>query len=249
MVHLLPLPGSHRWAGSMTAVLDRARADAHALASGGVGALLVENFGDSPFFAGPVPPETVAALTAAVVAVAEAAELPIGVNVLRNDAAAALGIAAATGCAFIRVNIHTGGMHTDQGWIEGGAASSLRLRERLDPRVAILADVMVKHAVPPAGLDLITAARESWVRGWADALVVSGAGTGEPAALADVGRIRRVLPDAPILVGSGVVADTVREVLEEADGVIVGSDLRVDGLAGQPVDPARVRRLVAAARG
>jgi uncharacterized protein len=250
MVHVLPLPGSPRWTGSMADVLDRARADAAALADGGVDAVLVENYGDSPFLSGPVPAETVAALTAAVVAVAEVAgraDLPVGVNVLRNDAAAALAIATATGASFIRVNVHTGGMLTDQGWIEGDAAGTLRLRQRLGSPVAILADVMVKHAVAPPGLDLTTAAREAWERGWADALIVSGAATGEPTDLEDVRRLRGLLPGARILVGSGVRAETVGAALREADGVIVGSALQVDGVAGRPVDPARVRRLVEAA--
>lgn len=251
MVHVLPLPGSPGWAGSMEAIVERARTDARVLVDGGVDAILVENYGDSPFFAGRVPAETVAGLTAAVgavVAVARAAGLPVGVNVLRNDASSALAIAAAAGCSFIRVNVHTGGMYTDQGWIEGDAARTLRLRERLDPRVAILADVMVKHAVPPAGLDLETAAKDAWERGRADALIVSGAGTGEPTDLEDVGHVRRRLPGATVLVGSGVRAETIRAALEAAAGVIVGSALQAEGVAGRPVDPARVARLVEAAR-
>ncbi len=254
MVHLLPLPGAHRWAGAMDPVLERARADASALADGGVDAILVENFGDSPFHPGAVPAHTVAAMTAAVTAVAAVAAaagesgLPVGVNVLRNDAAAALAVATAAGCAFIRVNIHTGGMYTDQGWIQGDAATTLRLRERLDPGVAILADVMVKHATPPAGTELGRAAGEAWERGWADGLIVSGTGTGEPTPFQDVRLVRETVPDAPVYFGSGVDASTIGVALGLAHGVIVGSALQEEGRAGGRVDPERVRRLVAAAR-
>ena len=248
MVHLAPLPGSPGWAGSMGAVLERARADARSLAEGGVDAVLVENYGDLPFLKGRLPPETVASLTAAVLAVGAEVSLPVGVNALRNDAEAALGIAAATGGAFIRVNVHAGGMYTDQGWIEGRAAASLRLRERVAPAVAILADVRVKHAVPPPGLDLVTAARDAWERGLADGLIVSGAGTGEPTPMEDVTVIRDRLPDAPLYVGSGITPETVGPALEIADGVIVGSALQRRG-AGTGVEVERVRRLVAAARG
>jgi uncharacterized protein len=248
MVHLLPLPGSHRWAGSMDRVIERATADADALVAGGVDAILVENYGDAPFFPRDVPPETVASVTAAVAAIAARTALPLGINVLRNDAAAALAIAAATGGTFMRVNVHTGGMYTDQGWLEGEAAATLRLRERLAPGVAILADVLVKHATPPPGAELVRAARDAWERGWADALVVSGPGTGEAADIEDVRRIKRALPDALVLVASGIQPETIRATLREADGVIVGSALEVDGVAGRPVDPERVRRLVTAAR-
>ena len=249
MVHLPPLPGSPRWAGSMAAILDRARADATALAEGGVDAVLVENFGDAPFHRDRLPPETVAALAVAAAAVAAELSLPLGINALRNDAAAALAVAAAVGASFIRVNVHTGAMVTDQGWIDGRADRTLRERERIAPDVAILADVLVKHATPPAGLTLARAARDAWERGLADGLIVSGAGTGEATPLADVERVRRTLPEATLLVGSGVTAETAGALLEAADGAIVGSALERDGVAGGPVDPARVRALVAAIRG
>ena len=231
----------------MSGLLDRVRADAVALAEGGVDALIVENFGDAPFYPGPVPAATVAALTMAASAVAREVPLPLGINVLRNDAASALGIAAAVGAAFIRVNVHTGAMVTDQGWMEGRAHETLRERERLAPEVAILADVLVKHASPPAGVTLERAARDAWERGLADGLIVSGSGTGEPTALSDVEEVRRVLPDAPVFVGSGVGEASVEAALAVAGGVIVGTALERGGVPGAPVEVERVRRLVRAA--
>lgn len=245
MIHLPPLPGAPRWGGSMAAVRDSATADARALQEGGVDALLVENYGDSPFHK-TVGPETVAALTAAVLAVRDVADLPVGVNVLRNDAAAALAVAAATGARFIRVNVHTGGMYTDQGWIEGHAAETVRLRDRIAPDVAILADVLVKHATPPAGLTLEAAVRDAAERGQADAVIVSGPATGAATSGRDVGTAVATT-DVPVLVGSGVTAATIAATLDMAAGVIVGSALMRDGRAGGPVDEDRVRRLVEAA--
>lgn len=247
MVHLMPLPGAPRHHEGMEAVLQRAIADARALATGGVDALIVENFGDAPFHPHSLPPESIAALTVAVSAIRGAVAVPVGVNALRNDAAAALAICAATGATFIRVNVHTGAMVTDQGWIEGRAHETLRSRERLAPDVAILADVMVKHAVPPPGLTVDRAARDSWDRGLADGLVLSGPGTGEPMAAEELAVVRRAVPEAPVFIGSGVTAGTVAGLLREARGVIVGSALERDGVAGGPVDVERVRRVVAAA--
>lgn len=246
MIHLPPLPGAPEWGGDMGMVLDRARKDAEALHAGGVDAMLVENYNDSPFHKA-VGPETVAAMTAAAQVVHRSTDKPVGVNVLRNDAAAALAVAAATGAAFIRVNIHTGGMFTDQGWIEGRAADTLRLRQRLAPTVAILVDVMVKHASPPPGLTIEQAARDAAERGRADALIVSGAATGSPASLEDVRVVSAAVPELPILVGSGVSAETVVSTLERADGVIAGSALMKDGRPGGPAVLERVRRLVDAA--
>ena len=249
MVHLLPLPGAPRWGGNFEAVRRRALDDALALADGGMDAVLVENYLDAPFFPDRVPPETVAAMAVLCAEVVRAVDIPVGVNVLRNDAEAALAVAAASGARFVRVNVHTGAMLTDQGWISGRAHETLRLRARLCPGVAILADVMVKHAVPPAGLETADAARDAWHRGLADALIVSGAATGAPADPARIDAVRRAVPEAPVWLGSGLTPETAAELLPRVQGAIVGSALARGGVAGAGIDPARVRALVAAARG
>lgn len=245
MVHLLPLPGSPRWSGTMHRVLDQALADTDALVSGGMDGVLVENFLDAPFFAESVPPDTVAAMATVIASIVRASPVPVGVNVLRNDARSALGIAVATGASFIRVNVHTGVMWTDQGVIQGRAAETLRRRAASGADVAILADVLVKHATPPPGLTADRAASDTWFRGLADALVVTGSGTGQPADLAELAPVRRGAPAAPILVGSGVTPENVAATLAVADGAIVGTCLAREGRAGSGVDPAAVRALVA----
>lgn len=246
MIHLLPLPGAPRWGGSMQAVLDRAVSDAHALTEAGFDGLMVENYADIPFFPGRVPPETVSGITAAVLAVRAVSPLPVGVNVLRNDALAAIAIAAVTGAAFVRVNVHVGSMWTDQGLIEGTAADTLRRRAELGAEVSILADVHVKHATPPAGSDLAAAASDAWHRGLADALIVSGTGTGVAGSAEDFDAVRRAVPDAPILAGSWVSDHDVADVLGRADGAIVGSSVMFGGLAGSGIDGIRARSFTAA---
>lgn len=246
MVHLLPLPGAPRWGGSMAEVVRRAVADAEALTRGGMDGVLVENFLDAPFYADGVAAETVAAMARVVVELVDACAVPVGVNVLRNDARAALGIAVACDASFIRVNVHTGLMWTDQGEIEGRAADTLRVRRALGADVAILADVHVKHATPPPGERLEAAAADAWHRGLADALVVSGEATGRATATEDVRRVREGAPDAPVFVGSGVTPDTVAGLLRVADGAIVGTAVSRQGRAGSGVDVERVRALVAA---
>jgi membrane complex biogenesis BtpA family protein len=232
----------------MDEVLERAAADAEALDGAGFDAVVVENFGDVPFHPGPVPPETVAAMTLAVDAVRAVMDRPAGVNVLRNDAASALGIAAATGACFVRVNVHVGSMWTDQGLVQGRAAETLRRRSGLAPGVAILADVHVKHAVPPAGADLGSSARDAWHRGLADALLVTGASTGAGTRPEDVALVRAAVPEAPVVVASGVTPENAKQVLSVADGVIVGSALMHDGRAGAGIDPERARAFVERAR-
>src|SRR5690242_6799531 len=113
VVHLLPLPGSPRWQGNLEKVIRNAVRDAGAYERGGAHAVFVENFGDVPFTKGSVGPETVAAMAAAGMAVRHAVKIPLGFNVLRNDARTALALAAVCGGAFVRINVHTGAMLTD----------------------------------------------------------------------------------------------------------------------------------------
>jgi membrane complex biogenesis BtpA family protein len=250
MVHLAPLPGSPRWDGSMERATARALADAHALVTGGVDALLVENWGDAPFTAGRVEPPTVAAMAVIASAVRAAfPSVPLGINVLKSDARSALAIACAAGARFIRVNVHFGAVVADQGIVQTDAYHALRDRRLLDANIAIFADVQVKHAVPLAPVELEQEARDLVHRGLADALVVSGKATGEATAIADLKRVRSAVPTTPVLVGSGVTPDTVAELFSVADAAIVGTFVKRDGNVDNPVDPDRVRRLVAAARG
>jgi membrane complex biogenesis BtpA family protein len=249
MVHLGPLPGAPRFAGDLERILAAALADAGTLAEAGFDALLVENLGDAPFFADDVPKATVAALARAVTEVRRAVALPVGVNVLRNDARAALAVAAATGATFIRVNVLAWAAYTDQGPIIGRAAEVTRLRAALGGSIRILADVFVKHATPPLGLTLEQAAADAWERAGADGLIVTGPATGRPTPLDDLQRVKAAAPDAPVYAGSGVTVESIAGLLQVADGVIVGTALKHGGVITAPVDPTRAQALVNAARG
>ena len=248
VVHLQPLPGSPRWGGDLEEVVRRAVADARAYERGGAHALCIENFGDVPFTKGSVGPETVAAMAAAGRAIRAEVELPLGFNVLRNDARAALALCAACGGTFIRVNVHTGAMLTDQGLIEGEAHATLRYRRQLCPAVRIFADVHVKHAVTLGAWSLSASARDAVQRGLADALIVSGAGTGLETEVADLEQARAACPATKLLVGSGVSLKNLRQYLRLADGFIVGTSLKIGGKISNPVDVRRVAALVRAMR-
>ena len=246
MVHLGPLPGSPGFTGDLDAVVASAVSDAEVLTEAGFDGVMIENFGDAPFFADDAPKVTIAALTSAVNAVYDATRIPTGVNVLRNDGLGALAVAAATPASFVRINVLSGTMYTDQGPIIGQAAEVARMRAAICPDVAVMADVFVKHATPPAGLTLTDATNDLVERGGADAIVVSGAGTGKAA---DVDQLATVteLSDLPVYLGSGVGIDNVGEMLAIAHGAIVGTSVKVDGVPTNPVDPDAAAAFIAAA--
>jgi uncharacterized protein len=250
VIHLPPLPGSARGpsARDMNGILESVRRDAAAWVSGGANALIVENFGDVPFRKGAVGPETVAAMTLAVSLASAESGLPVGVNVLRNDVEAAVAIAAHAGGRFVRANVYAGAAVTDQGLIEGRADAVQALIRRLGTPVSVWADVDVKHAAALSSRPIGDLAEDAVTRGLAGAVIVSGAGTGHPTNAADLRAVRAALPGTPLYVGSGATATTLSSLLEIADGAIVGTAAKVDGIVGNPVDLERVRALVSAAR-
>jgi membrane complex biogenesis BtpA family protein len=247
MIHLPALPGSPQAELSMRDCIDRALRDADALQAGGVDGIIVENFFDAPFRSGRVDPHTVAAMTCVCAKVREQVSCRIGVNVLRNDALSALGIAVAAEADFIRVNIHSGAMLTDQGIIQGEADDTLRLRRNLNAgHVQVFADVLVKHAVSLGPLTIDEAVRDATERGLADAIVVTGVATGQATLAKDVSRAVAAAGKVPVYVGSGASAENVIDIVGSAHGVIVGSWLKIDGEVRNPVDEQRVHRLRAA---
>jgi hypothetical protein len=205
--------------------------------------LIVENFGDAPFARGSVESETVAAMALCIASVRTACDLPLGVNVLRNDARSALGLCLATGASFLRVNVLAGAAVTDQGIVEGAAYELLRARARLAPGVAILADAHVKHATQLSSESLAEACEELVGRSLADAVVVSGRATGKAPAPAEVAEAARGAAGAPVLLGSGVTLENAASLCRAARGAIVGSALKQGGDLSAPVDAARVRAL------
>ncbi len=248
VVHLLPLPTSARWGGSLQVVIDRAEQEATALAAGGVDGIIVENFFDAPFVKDHVDPATVSTMTVVVQRLKSIVNLPIGINVLRNDAHSAMAIAASTGAQFIRVNILTGVMATDQGIIEGKANELLRYRRELGYDIKIFADALVKHAYPLGQVDAATVVQETIERGLADAVILSGWVTGDPPTVQDLATARAAAQGTPVLIGSGATWENITALMKNADGVIVSSSLKRHGKINQPIDPNRVSQFVEMSR-
>ena len=252
MVHCWPLPGAPGYTGyGMHTIIEHALRDAHALAEGGCDGIIVENMWDIPFRAGPhIQPESIAAQSVVAAAIKREIDLPMGINLVHNGGVALLGIALASGADFIRVCMFTGAGVWDAGeWDEGCAADLMRRRKELHAEhIKLFADVDKKHSVRFPGIDLAT--HIEWTRFFgADALIVSGRMTGDAPDLAKVREAKRLAGDRPILLGSGTDERNIAAFMDIADGAIVGSSIKENGVCEQPVSLERVQRFVRAARG
>lgn len=246
MVHVGPLPGSPLHDGDLDAVVHRAVNDARALKETGFNALIVENMHDRPYVNAPHPPETVAAMTRIVLAVRDAiGDMPMGVQVLSRGECEALAIASICGGSFIRCENFVYAHIADEGLMADAAAGPLlRRRKALGAgHVRILADVRKKHASHAITSDLsIADAVRAAEFAMADAVIITGAFTGDAPAVEDL-RDARAATSLPVLAGSGVTGQNVEALLDAADAVIVGSWIKQGGDWRNAVDPARCATL------
>ncbi len=247
MLHLRPLPGTPR-AEPISVVRERMLEDLDALVKGGVDGLILENYGDAPYFPGRVPPQTASYLTRLAMEVRGLTALPLGINVLRSDGISALAVAAAVGAEFIRVNVYTGVRVSGEGLIQGSAHEIQRYRQELGVDVKVFADVDVKHSTGLGPVDLTDEITETILRGRADAVIVSGKATGSDTDLEDLRRAKESAGLTPVLAGSGVTVESVADTLRWADGAIVGTGFKVGGVTDNAVDVETVRALMDAGR-
>ncbi|KXB03826.1 photosystem I assembly BtpA [candidate division MSBL1 archaeon SCGC-AAA261G05] len=245
MIHLLPMPGAPGCDHDVDLILEKALEDAEKLEDGGVDGLIVENMWDIPYFVGSdIPPETIAIQSVAARKVVEKVDIPVGANVIHNAGRGDLAVALASGAKFMRICLFTGAQVWDTGEFDHGVAAELtRLRRYFNAEdIRIFADIDKKHAKVFPGIDLRTHA--IWSEYYlADALIVTGEMTGRPPKIDDVKTVKEAT-NRPVLMGSGMDKDNVSEFLKYADGAIVGTSLKEDGVTENPVDLGRVKEFM-----
>lgn len=247
MIHLPPLPGAPLYDGEgLEKVIEYAVNEAQKLQEGGVNGLEVENYLDASYFPGTVGPELVASMAVVAHEVHRSTELPLGICILA-DPVASLAVAHVAKAQFVRATVFTEASVDVSGLILGRPHEILRYRKFLDPTIKIFADVHIKHSAPLAPRSIEESAYDA-AYFLADAVILSGKHTGFPTPLADVKAAKEVLPDVPVLVGSGLTEASAAELFAYADGAIVGTSLKFDGRSENPVDPERVARLMARVR-
>ena len=247
MLHLPALPGAPNNTKALSEIQDCVNQDAERLVRGGITHLVLENLGDWPYFKDGVPRHTATTMTRiALGLINKYPSIDLGVNVLRNDALSALAIAKAIEphSRFIRVNVLSFPMITDQGIIEGRAAELLRERKAINADIEIWADINVKHARPLVTHDIVEVANDTIERGGATRIILTGSATGAQVPQESLAAISRHFPSEMIVIGSGVTIENVTKYVGICGNLIVGTGLKVDGRLSNPIDQKRVEELV-----
>ncbi len=248
-VHLAALPGAAGFNGSVIKILDEAIIESRKYIDCGFDALIIENTHDAPYLKGHVRPETTAAMSIIANVIKEVCRVPVGVQLLAGANMEALAVALAAGLDFIRVEGFVYAHIGDEGIHESCAGELIRKRFELQAEhIKVFADCKKKHSSHAITSDISleeTVKDAEYFR--ADGVVVTGIRTGAPPDVADV-QLAKQAVHIPVLVGSGVTGENIREFLDHADALIIGSSVKIDGLWQNPVDPERCKRLVDSAQ-
>jgi uncharacterized protein len=248
MAHLPALPGTprHKAGTTLDELVEGVRADLDHLLAAGVDAVMFCNEDDRPYRlkVGPEIPATMAA----VVAQLRPRDRPFGVDVLW-DPIAAMALARATGAAFVR-EVVTGTYESDMGMWSPDAGELLRYRHAIDADDALVfGNVTPEFASPLGSRSVADRARSAVTSSLLDAVLIAGPMAGAEPDLAAIREAKSAVGDrVPVLMNTGARADNIGRFLEVADGVIVGSGLKVDGGTWNPVDPDRVTAFMEAVR-
>jgi uncharacterized protein len=249
VIHVGALPGTPRSSQSVSEIVSSARSEARVYRESGVDGLIIENMHDVPYLRGEVGPEIVAAMTAVAIEVKSECSLPVGVQILAGANVEAMAVAHAAGLDFIRAEAYAYAHVADEGLIESSAARLLRYRKMIGATsVQVWTDVKKKHAAHAITADVSLGETAETVEFMgADCVIVSGSATGKAPTIADV-REAKSNCRLPVFLGSGITERNIAEFYDHADGFIIGSAFKVEGIWSNTIDASRVTALMKVVR-
>lgn len=247
VIHVGSLPGTPRSNRNVAELVRGAREEAKVYGECRVDGIIIENMHDVPYLKGEVGPEIVAAMTAIGTEVKSEGGLPVGIQILAGANLEAMAVAHAAGLDFIRAEGFAYAHVADEGLIQASAAKLLRYRKMIGAdRVQVWADVKKKHSAHAITADVSLGQTAETVEFMgADCVIVTGSVTGEAPRIADVQEAKQHC-HLPVFLGSGISESNIEQFYNEADGFIIGSAFKVDGLWSNTIDPARVNRFMQA---
>ncbi|MEO1226202.1 MAG: BtpA/SgcQ family protein [Pseudomonadota bacterium] len=244
MLHLRALPGDPDYdqEGGLADVIDWARKDLDALQAGGVDAVMISNEFSLPYLTS-TEPITAICMARIVGELRAQIDRPFGVNVLW-DGRASVDLAAATGAAFVR-EIFTGVYASDFGLWDTQVGATARHRARVSATdVRLLFNVVPEAASYLGGRQLADIVRSTVFNARPDGICVSGLTAGATTDSSALRIVKEAAAATPVFVNTGVNDRNVREQLSIADGAIVGTFFKHDGVFENPVDAERVKTLM-----
>lgn len=245
VIHVGALPGTSRASQTVAELVIAAREEAKVYRECGVDGIIIENMHDVPYLKGEVGPEIVAAMTAIGTEVKNECRLPVGIQILAGANIEAMAVAHAASLDFIRAEGFAYAHVADEGIIEASAAKLLRYRRMIGAeRVQVWTDVKKKHSAHAITADVSLGETAETVEFMgANCVIVTGSATGQAPKVADIQEAKSHC-HLPVFLGSGISESNIEQFYREADGFIIGSSLKIDGLWSNTIDPVRVTQFM-----
>ncbi len=248
MLHLKALPGTPKYSGNTLDIFRNAISDALSLQEAGIDGYIIENMSDRPYLNRYAGPEIIALMSIISYEIKNRTNKPCGIQILAGANHEALAVAKAAGLDFIRAEGFVFAHTADEGIMESDAGKLLRYRKNIDAEnILVFTDIKKKHSshsiTADQNLEDTAIAAQYFL---SDGVIITGKFTGVPADIEELSSIGDKL-NIPVIIGSGITAENISAYLNLADGVIVGSYLKFENKWQNPVDPERVKELMAKA--
>ncbi len=245
MVHVLPLPGTPKYGGSVQNIIDKALEEAEIYRNAGVDAIMIENMHDVPYLKREVGHEISTIMALIAEKIKSATKLPVGMQILAGANIAAISAAHTAGIDFIRAEGFVFGHVADEGFFESDAGELMRYRKKIGAeKIRIFTDIKKKHSSHSITADTSVVetakAAEFFIT---DGVIITGSATGEAASVVDIVEVKKNVK-CPVLIGSGLTTENIEKYFNFADGFIVGSYFKRDGYWANEIDTSRVNKFV-----
>ncbi len=245
MVHVLPLPGTPRYGGSVQNIIDKALEEAEIYRNAGVDAIMIENMHDVPYLKREVGHEISTMMALIAEKIKSATKLPVGMQILAGANIAAISAAHTAGIDFIRAEGFVFGHVADEGFFESDAGELMRYRKKIGAeKIRVFTDIKKKHSSHSITADTSVVetakAAEFFIT---DGVIITGSATGEATSIVDIVEVKKNVK-CPVLIGSGLTTENIEKYFNFADGFIVGSYFKRDGYWANEIDTSRVNKFV-----
>lgn len=247
MIHVPALAGTPLHKLSANQIIEHCVTEAKLLATYGFDALMIENMHDVPYTKGAISAEITAMMTAVAIAVKSEVSIPVGIQILAAANKEALAVAKAANLDFIRAEGFVFGHLGDEGYHDSCAAELLRYRKFIDAEtISVFADIKKKHSSHAITEDIhILETAKTAEFFLADGVIVTGNSTGLEVSMFDLKSLHNKL-EIPTLIGSGIMPENLAQLWDYADGFIIGSYLKKDGLWKNELDKNRLQKMAEA---
>ncbi len=245
MVHVLPLPGTPKYGGSVQDIIDKALEEAEIYRNAGADAIMIENMHDVPYLKREVGHEISTMMALIAEKIKSTTRLPVGMQILAGANIAAISAAHAAGIDFIRAEGFVFGHVADEGFFESDAGELMRYRKKIGAeKIKIFTDIKKKHSSHSITADTSVVetakAAEFFIT---DGVIITGSATGKAASVVDIVEVKKNV-NCPVLIGSGLTTENIEKYFNFADGFIVGSYFKRDGYWANEIDVSRVNKFV-----